>query len=62
MVNVEDRERLRQRMDDLLRDARALRELIEDANHTAALRSDRQTGSSLPASSPPRRARRTRRG
>ena len=28
----EDRERLRQRMDDLLRDARALRALIEEAS------------------------------
>ena len=40
-----DRERLRQRMDDLLRDARALRALIEEASHAESSRGDRKSPS-----------------
>ena len=55
-----DRERLRQRMDDLLRDARALRALIEEASHAESSRGERKSPS--PASSPHRRHRRPSRG
>jgi hypothetical protein len=58
--NDKDRERLRQRMDDLLRDARALRALIEEASHAETSRSERRSIS--PASSPYRRTRRPLRG
>lgn len=56
MDNDADRERLRQRMDDLLRDARALRALIEEASHADTSRTERS--SSSPASSHHQRTRR----
>jgi 5S rRNA maturation endonuclease (ribonuclease M5) len=40
--NDQEGERLRQRMDDLLRDARALRALIEEASHAEASKSVRK--------------------
>ena len=48
-----DRERLRQQMDDLLRDARALRALIEEASHSESQKGDRRTpGAADPAPHP----------
>jgi hypothetical protein len=58
--NDRDRERLRQRMDDLLRDTRALRALIEKASNAEVSRSERRSESPAPA--PHRRARRPPRG
>jgi hypothetical protein len=52
--NDQEGERLRQRMDDLLRDARALRALIEEASHAEALRSERKSHDVTAPSSHPR--------
>ena len=54
-------ERLRQRMDDLLRDARALRALIEEASHAETSKSERKPREMAAPSSHPR-ARRPSRG
>lgn len=47
----DDRERLRQRMDDLLRDARALRALIEEASHPKSSKGEQKPSDSADTSS-----------